>query len=303
MGVGEEQARVNEARPEHPPLAHKPGTSAAPGLRALPPHGAREQVVRWQLHRQVLQHMGRWVMQGVLSAAGTHAERTVVTWASDTVEAGLSTGQQHMCPAKLRHHTENVHVRFWSHAWNTHMTGMTSPTCLHASLASALPASSTSTGQAPGLGHSAQRTMSELKNTLVPVGVAGRPCSSALLPRRPDSTRRIGRSAPSGMLAVLRAFRQSGLRVGIVDIRGAADHTFTVGASICHNDELACHREWQQPARLGTAAQGVPVTPAPAGVAQVSWKAVHAPRAAGVCSNDVQQCSRCDSAGIQKGNR
>ena len=47
--------------------------------------------------------------------------------------------------------------------------------------------------------------MSALKKTFVPVGVVGPPCSSALPLRSPDTTRRMGLSAPSGMLPDLRA--------------------------------------------------------------------------------------------------
>ena len=47
--------------------------------------------------------------------------------------------------------------------------------------------------------------MSALKKTFVPVGVVGPPCSSALPLRSPDTTRRIGASAPSGMLPDLYA--------------------------------------------------------------------------------------------------
>jgi hypothetical protein len=46
--------------------------------------------------------------------------------------------------------------------------------------------------------------MSALKKTFVPVGVVGPPCRSALPLRSPDTTRRMGFSAPSGMLPDLR---------------------------------------------------------------------------------------------------
>ena len=78
--------------------------------------------------------------------------------------------------------------------------------------------------------------MSALKKTFVPVGVVGPPCSSALPLRSPDTTRRMGLSAPSGMLPDLRARQMQPVGAGATDLAStsfaSANTPWTSGNSL-----------------------------------------------------------------------